>query len=189
MFDFSDAEPQSGGSYDLIPEGTVVVLVAKLRPGGAGDGAWLKPSNDGGCNMLDFEFTIDGGEFDRRKVWGSFVTDGTSEGHGKAANITKSRLRGMLESASGISPGDASPTAVKARQVKTWGDFDGLRFVGKLGIQKDKTGQYSDKNILRAAVTPDDPSYIDLGVGGAAKPKAAAASGTKTGGAKPSWAA
>jgi hypothetical protein len=93
---------------DLIPENTVALVVINLREGGAGPGGLLKASNDGTAQMLDLEFTIDGGEFDRRKLWENWVTDGQTEGQQKAAAITRSRVRATLESAHGVNPGDDS---------------------------------------------------------------------------------
>ena len=193
-FDFNNADPQREMGA-LIPENTVVLVVASLRPGGNGPGGWLKASSTG-AQMLDFEFTIDGGEFDRRKVWENWVTDGVTEGHAKAANITRSRCRALLESVHGISPKDDSAEAVAARRVDSWGDFDGLRFCAKIGIEpgglKDKTAgpdseRYADKNKLKAILTPDDDDYIAPVA--TAKPKAAKTGAAKAGAAKPSWAA
>lgn len=166
-FDFSEAEPQRAGGT-LIPDNTVALVVVKVRPGGAGHGGYLKASSTG-CEMLDLEFTIDGGDFDRRKLWSNYVTSGITEGHAKAANITRSRLRAMLESSRGILPTDTSPAAVQARKADGWGSFDGLVFCAKIGIEqgglKEKTAgpqseRYDDKNIIKAVITPDEDHYI-----------------------------
>lgn len=201
-FDFNSAEPQRGGG-DLIPDNTVCTVVATLRPGGHGPGGWLKNSKDGSSLMADFEFTVEGGEHDRRKFWGNFVTEGQTEGQQKAAAITRSRLRAMLESAYGVQPGDDSPEAMAKRQVAGWQAFDGLKFCAKVGIEKgglkDKTAgpdseRYTDKNTLKAAITPDEPDYIAVAqAAGAAVKSAAKAAGGGTaaaaaGGAKPAWA-
>lgn len=200
--DFNDADPQRG-SFDLIPDGTVVLVVANLRPGGHGPGNWLKPNKDGSCLMADFEFVVDGGEYDRRKFWTLFITEGTTEGQQKAANISRSKLRGMLESAFGVNPGDDSPDAMAKRQVAGWQTFDGLKFCARIGVEQGK-GDYKDKNVLAAAVTPDEPDYIAPGpqlagarsvgavagaVAAAAGAKAAnAANGAAKAAGKPAWA-
>lgn len=208
--DFNNAEPQRAGSFDLIPDGTVVLLVANLRPGEQGPGGWLKSSNDGSCLMADFEFTVDGGDYDRRKVWGNWITEGQTDGQQKAANITRSRLRAMLESAYGIHPGDDSPDALAKRQVSGWQAFDGLRFCARIGVEagglKNKAAgptseRYADKNTV-TPVTPDQDDYIAPGpqqagmkTAGAAVASGAKAAGGGTakavaaaGAAKPSWA-
>lgn len=187
--DFNDADPQRG-NFDLIPDGVVAVVVATLRPGGHGLGNYLKASNDGSCLMADFEFVIDGGEFDRRKFWSLFVTEGQSEGQIKAANISRSRLRAMLESAYGVTPGDDSPAAVKRRQVAGWGEFDGLRFCARIGVEKGK-GEYKDRNVLAGAVTPDEAEYVSPGGNiprGTPSAAVAASAAKSNGAAKPAWA-
>lgn len=199
-FDFNDAEPQRG-SFELIPDGTICLVVASLRPGGHGPGGWLKPNNAGNCLLADFEFVIDGGEFDRRKFWTMFVTEGETDGQQKAANISRSRLRAMLESAFGVNPGDDSPEAIARRQVSGWQTFDGLKFCARIGVESGKDG-YKDKNVLAGAVTPDEPDYIAPGpqtgnfqTVGAVAGKVAAAAGAKAAAngaakaaTKPSWA-
>lgn len=201
MFDFNDApEQRAGFSGDLIPEGTIAIVVASLRPGGYGDDGILKNSNDGSCQMLDFEFTIQGGDFDRRKIWNMYVVNGTTEGQETATKISKSALRAMLEAARNIQPSDASPAAVQARQISGYGDLNGLTFPVEIGVDagklKDKTAgpaseRWPDKNIIRSVVTPDREEYASAGVsapsGGAVK-AAATTGAAKPAAGKPSWA-
>jgi hypothetical protein len=205
-FDFNYAEPQRAMG-DLIPENTIVLLVASVRPGQHGPGGWLKLANSG-AEMLDMEFTIDGGDYDRRKVWENWVTSGETDGQQKAAGITRSRIRAVLESVHGIDPGDDSETAMAARRLAGWGGLDGLKFCAKLGIEqgglKDKMAgpqseRYADKNKIKAILTPSDAEYISPGpnqtgmqTAGKALKSAVAGAGAATqaavGGAKPSWA-
>lgn len=56
-------------------------------------------------------------------------------------------LRSILESARGIKPDDGSEAAMNARRVDSYGDFDGLGFVAKIGFEKGMNG-YREKNIL-----------------------------------------
>lgn len=198
MFDFNDAaEQRSGFSGDLIPEGTIAIVVASLRPGGHGSDGILKASSTG-ADMLDFEFTIQGGDYDRRKIWNLYVVNGVTEGHEKAANISKSALRAMLEAARNIQPSDSSPAAIEARKVSGYKDFDGLTFPVEIGEEtgnlKDKTAgpnseRWPDKNIIRSIVTPDKPEYTSAGgssiKGSASVPSKPAAQASA---AKPSWA-
>jgi hypothetical protein len=134
--------------------------------------------------MTDFEFVVDGGEYDRHKFWSMFVVEGETEGQQKAAAISRSRLRAMLESAYGVNPGDDSPDAMQKRSVAGWQGFDGIKFCARVGVEKgglkDKTAGpdsecYPDKNVLAEAITPDDPDYI--------------APGPQTAGARPAGAA
>ena len=131
--DFNDA-PEQRDFSDLIPKGTIASIRITVRPGGAGDGGWLKRSKDGGCEMLDLEFVLVDGEYARRKFWANMVIAGTTDGHSKAAEINRSRLRAILESARGIKPDDTSAEAREKRKASI-ADFDGLTFIGKVGIE------------------------------------------------------
>ena len=61
MPDFNDAGPQR--SFDLIPDGTIATVRMKIRPGGAGEGGWLRRANDGNSEALNCEFVVLDGEF------------------------------------------------------------------------------------------------------------------------------
>lgn len=189
--DFNGAEQQREGG--LIPDGEIAIVHMTVRPGNTGEGGWLKRSKDGGSNGIDAEFTVVEGQFAKRKFWKLFTVEGSSEGHQKAAEISASQLRGILESARGIRPDDESDNAKAARRVSSWGDFDGLRFVAKIGIEKGKDG-YKDKNTLDLAVTPDRKAWVKVEQvakqqtfqQASAPPAQAAVAGAKQ---KPSWAA
>jgi hypothetical protein len=189
MLDLNDAPEQR--STDLIPDGTVCMLQITVRPGGAGPEGWLKRSKDGGSEALDCELTVVEGPHSKQKLWDLMTVAGTTSGHQKAAEITSAKLRGILESARGIRPDDNRPEARAARQVNSYGDFDGLRFVGKIGIEKG-TGNFRDKNKLLEAITPDrqiwrKPEQIAKvpGQGAQAQPSLIPAQGQMQ---KPNWA-
>ena len=152
--DFNNAPEQKEGG--LIPNGTMAVVHLTVRPGSAGEGGWLKRSKAGDSEALDCEFTIVEGPFAKRKFWTLMTVEGQTEGQIKAAEISASRLRGILESARGIRPDDESDAAKTGRRITSWGDFDGIRFIAKIGVEVG-TGDYKgkDKNRLDFAVTPD----------------------------------
>lgn len=201
--DFNNAEPQRA-TGNLIPDNTVALVVINLREGGAGPGGHLKASNDGTSNMLDLEFTVDGGEHDRRKLWENWVVDGQSEGQQKAAAITRSRVRAVLESAHGVDPADDSEAAMEKRRLSGWGGLDALRVCVKIGVEtgnlKDKSAgpdseRWPTKNKIKAILTPGDAEYIAPGpqsgafqTAGAVATKVAAAAGGKAAVNKPTWA-
>lgn len=206
VFDFNGADaPRPVG--ELIPNGTKAMVVMALRPGGQGQGGWLKASRDGACLMLDAEFTIDGGPHNRRKFWGMYVVEvdaNATDGQKQAVDISRGHLRAILESARNIMPGDTSEQAMNARRIGGYGDLDGLRFPVVIAVEKGKskndgTGdKYDDKNVLGRAITPDDKDYLNPGPqqqrqGGQAATVATTASTQPSGGAstvqKPAWAA
>ena len=108
-FDYSDAPEQRG---DLIPPNTIATLQLKIHPGNAGEGGLLTRSKDGGCEMLDLELTVVDGPHIKRKLWERMVLNGTTRGH-EASDISRGKLRAILESARGIKPDDMGEEARK----------------------------------------------------------------------------
>jgi hypothetical protein len=153
MVDYNSAGTQQ--SFDIIPADTIVVVQMHIRPGGAGPDGLFKRSKEGQAEMLDCEFTVVEGEFVKRKFWTNMVVSGTTDGHATAADITNRSLRAILESARGIKPEDMSDKAKAARSAE-FDDFDGIRFMCRLGVEPAKDG-YRAKNILPSGsiITPD----------------------------------
>lgn len=195
-FDFNNASEQKEGG--LIPTGTLAPVHMTIRPGASGEGGWLKRSRAGDSMMLDCEFTVTEGPFAKRKFWTLMTVEGVTEGQQKAADISASRIRGILESARGIRPDDESPAGKSARQISSWGDLNNIRFLAKIGVEIGK-GEYKgkDKNTLDFAVTPDrqawqkieqvaqQSSFQPIGVAASNVAQAAAAAPVA---GKPSWA-
>ena len=158
VFDYSEAPPPR--DFELVPHGTIATVQLTIRAGNAGEGGLLKRSAKGDCEMLDCEFVVLDGPYTKRKFWERMIMAGTTDGHAKAAEVSRGRLRTILESARGIKPDDLSPEARAARTVELR-DFDGMRFIAKVGIERGKlrndgAGEnYPDKNILAAVITPD----------------------------------
>jgi hypothetical protein len=171
-------------SFDVIPDGTIVVAQMNLRAGDVGEGGLLKRSNNGQAEGLDAEFVVAEGDYAKRKFWSFMVVSGTTDGHEQAADITKRRLRAILESARGIKPTDVSEAAKKAR-VAEYDDFDGIRFLCKLGVEPARDG-YRAKNILAEVITPDRKEWHAV----EQQPKSAEAkkSAAPTPITKPKWA-
>lgn len=153
-YDFNGADRQSSG-FDPIPAGTIVPLTMSIRPGGAGDGGWFKQSQSSDALMLDCEFVVSEGPYAKRKIWQFLIVSGgklNERGESTAGNITRATLRAILESARGIRPDDMGESAQAARRIDGWQDFCGLTFIAKLGVEKDKTGQYADKNRIHTVI-------------------------------------
>ena len=74
----------------------------------------------------------------------------------------RARIRAILESAKGIDPKDMSETAQKARTIESFADLNNLDVVIKIGIEKDKSGAYPDKNRVLTIITPDQVSYAEF---------------------------
>lgn len=152
-FDLNSAET-GGGQGDLIPEGTVARAILTIRPGGAGEGGWLKTSSTGGL-MLDAEWTITEGTFAKRKVW-SYMS--LSE---KAAPITMRSLRAAIEGHHGIKPDDMSEAAQAKRRVAI-ADLSGIEACILIGIEPPANG-YEAKNKIKAVIAPGETKYLARG--------------------------
>ena len=113
----------------------------------------MKRTKNGEAEGLDAEITVLEGQYAKRKFWSYMITSGTTDGHATAADITNRKLRAILESARGIKPADVSEAA-KAKRVAEWSDFDGIRFVAKIGVEPEQNG-YKAKNVLAEIVTPE----------------------------------
>jgi len=161
-FDFNSAADQS--AFDLIPKGTVVRVRMTVRPGGFNDptqgwtGGYATRNAQTGSVYLNCEFVVLEGEFARRKMWsliGLFSPKGP-----EWANMGRSFIKAILNSARGIHPDDSSSAAQSARRISGFADLDGLEFLAKVDWEKDQHGQ--DKSVVKSAVTPDHKDYVEL---------------------------
>ena len=156
--------------FSLIPKGTVVRAVMIVKQGDLeipefGTGAWFKRSQNTSAKWMEIEYTIIGGEYDRRKFWDRIFVDGDKMGQSgmpQAREIGLSTLRTIIESAHGIMPTDASPEAQARRQIQGVNDLNGMEICAKVGIKKGTNG-YADQNKLTAAITPNQKDFIPSG--------------------------
>jgi hypothetical protein len=151
MLNSNDAGPQR--DFDTIPEGEIVVVQMNIKPGNVGEGGLLTRTKNGDAEMISAELIVIEGAHAKRKLWERMLVDGATDGQKQAANITRNKLRAILECARGIKPADASEAAKKARMAD-YADFDGLRFMCKVGVEP-ANGSYKAKNFIREVVTPD----------------------------------
>jgi hypothetical protein len=156
--DFNDAQAQS---FDLIPKGTVARVRLTIRPGGYNDeqqgwsGGYATRNANTGAVYLNCEYTVLEGKYARRKV---FSLIGLMSPKGPDwANMGRSLVRGILNSAHGISDKDSSPQALAKRRIRSFAELDGLEFLARIDVGKDTSDE--DKNEIRVAVTPDHKDY------------------------------
>jgi hypothetical protein len=199
-YDYTAAPPPR--DFDLIPSGTIASVQMRIRAGNVGEDGLLKRSAKGDCEMLDLEFVVVDGEFRGRKFWTNLILEGTTDGHAKAKEISRSILRAIIESSRGIKPDDLSPHARAARTVSLK-DFDNLIFIAKIGVEKGKSKNdgsgenYPNKNVLAGVITPDKKDWhpveqpVPFNGGGGESSAAAATSSAPAsvlGINKPAWA-
>ena len=108
--DYNDAQ----SNPNLIPKGTLAKVRITIRPGGFDDpsqgwtGGYATRGNTGAV-YLNGEFTVLEGPYAKRKIWtliGLYSPKGP-----EWANMGRSLIRGMLNSARGLSDKDVSPQA------------------------------------------------------------------------------
>jgi len=197
MYDFNSADEQRSG--ELIPDKTIVRLMMQIRPGGAGPEGWLTNSKDTDAQYLSCEFTVMNGPFAHRKLWENIVLSGgklNDKGQSIAGEISRAKLRAILESARNINPTDMGEQACAKRRVQSFGEFDQMEFAARIGIEKGKDG-YADKNKISLVITPDKKEYQPTMMGqapnGGYQPNQQAMRGTQANpgqsSATPSWAA
>jgi len=157
--DFNDAKT----NINLIPKGTLAKVRLTIRPGGFDDpsqgwtGGYATRGSTGAV-YLNGEFTVLEGQYARRKIFtliGLFSPKGPDWG-----NMGRSLVRGILNSARGISDKDMSPEAQAARRIGGFADLDGIEFVARIDVGTDANGD--DKNEIRSAVTPDHKDYAAI---------------------------
>jgi hypothetical protein len=190
--DFNDAQAQS---FDLIPKGTVARVRLTIRPGGHNDeqqgwtGGYATRNANTGAIYLNCEYTVLEGKYARRKF---FSLIGLMSPKGPEwANMGRSLVRGILNSAHGISDKDSSPQAQAKRRIKSFADLDGLEFLARIDVGKDTSDE--DKNEIRVAVTPDHKDYTAYMGAVAARPVAQPVSDptadpARGPGVRPAWA-
>jgi hypothetical protein len=180
-YDFNTAQEQR--AFDVIPDHTTAILQLEIRPGNVGDGGLLTRSRTGEAEGLNCKLVVVGGPHNKRTLFDWMTVSGTTDGHATAADISRRKLRAILESARGIKPADMSEAAKKARIVE-YADFDGIRFLARIGVEPAK-GDYRAKNFIAEVITPDAKDWQPIEQ--VAKP-AAAATPPSAVIVKPAWA-
>jgi hypothetical protein len=157
--DFNDARQPS----NLIPKGTLAKVRLTIRPGGHDDpdqgwtGGYATRASTGAV-YLNGEFTVIAGPYARRKI---FTLIGLHSPKGPEWSVMgRSLVRGMLNSARGLSDKDVSPAAKTARRITSFADLDGLEFVARIEVGTDSSKE--EKNEIRSAVTPDHAGYASI---------------------------
>jgi hypothetical protein len=184
--------------FSLIPAGTIARAVIVVKMGDIeisefGAGQWFKQSQSSKAKWMELEFTIIGGEFDRRKFWDRIFVDGDKMGQSgipQAKEIGLSTLRQIIESANSLDPTDMSEAAQQRRNISGIMDLNGMEICAKIGIKKGTNG-YSDSNKLTSAMTPNQTGYIGAGQAQVQQTPAAgqpAPQQASSGGVAPSWA-
>lgn len=154
-YDFNTAEPPT---RSLIPDKTRVSIRLELQPGGDGPGGVFKQTKND-LLMLNFEATVIGGEYDRRKFWPRFLMGHAhngqlTEGQETGVSIARSNIRGIIEAMRRIDPIDDSPEAAEQRKISSFEDLDGAEIDVIVRVNKNKDPQYDDTNEIARVINP-----------------------------------
>ncbi len=160
--DFNGAETQDA-AFDLIPANTLVKVTLSIRPGGTGPEGWLSQSRTSSALYLNTEAVVLEGPHARRRIYTRIGFKGKSvneRGEDTYANRGRALIRGILESARGIKASDQSEVARTARMIRSLGDLNGLDFVAKVGVEKDRNNpDDAGRNVIKAAIGPEHGQY------------------------------
>jgi len=159
---FNDAEEQM--SYELIAHKTIAKVRLMLKKGNHvtqefPDG-YATLSKAGTSIYLACEFVILSGEYEHRKVWSNIGLCNMNSRLGtegdRYADIGRSMIKAILDSANSLHPTDKSPKAEKLRTIKSFADLDNLIFVAEITI--DDRGN-KPRNEIKTIITPDHARY------------------------------
>jgi hypothetical protein len=147
-------------SFDVIPQGTICEVVLHIRFGNLEEG--MKPFKEGTCMGLDCELTVETPEEHYgRKIFKTMILKGTTEGHDKAIDISQKMLRAIIDSKFGLRRNDLSAEAQAKRNVANLEEFDGTRFMVRVGVEPPQ-GKYPAKNTILQVITPDMVEWKSL---------------------------
>lgn len=154
---FNDAEDQM--SYELIPHKTIAKVRLLIKKGNHvtnefTDG-YATLSKAGTSIYLACEFVVLSGEFEHRKVWSNIGLH--SDNSPKYAEIGRSTIKAILDSAHSLHPADKSPEAEKQRTIKSFADIHGLSCLAEITIN-DK-GDMPPRNEIKTIITPAHARY------------------------------
>lgn len=186
---------------ELMPDKTPVRAIINLLGGDAempefGQGYLFKKSMSSSAVYCPMEFTIIGGQFDKRRVWHNLFVHGDkldSSGVPVARNIGLETLRRMVDSIHNLKGADMSPEAQQKRNIAGIQALQGQEFSFLVGVEPAQNG-YDAKNKMTVVLTPDNSDYVASSVGAAPVQAAAPvaspvmAPATAEAGVVPSWA-
>jgi hypothetical protein len=153
MIDFNSAESQM--EFGLIPNNTIAKVRLTIKPGNDVSDPFLTQSRTGDSAYLNCELVIMEGQYVRRKIFDKIGISGSDAW----VNLGKARIRAILESAKNVNPKDMSETAISARKINSFDELNGLEFVVKIGVERDRNGVHQDKNKIASIITPDHADY------------------------------
>tara|TARA_R110000803_G_scaffold207884_1_gene276134 strand:+ start:39 stop:647 length:609 start_codon:yes stop_codon:yes gene_type:complete len=172
MLDLNNITPDEGNDFSLIPHGTIVRVIVTIKPQMSGvvipdlsNQPIFRQSPHSSAKWVECEFTVIGGQFDRRKIWTNLFFDGdkkNASGVSVSKEIGLRTLRGIIDSSKGLRADDMTPDSNAKRQIAGLEALEGMELCIKVGVEKGTNG-YDDKNKMLAPVLINQDGYIGGG--------------------------
>ena len=155
-----------------IPDGTVVRAIINFTGGDEiipefSNEPIFKKSQTSSAIYCPMEFTIIGGEHDKRRVWHNLFIHGDKIGNNGvpvAREIGLRTLRNMVDSAFNLNPDNQSQEAVNKRNITGIDVLQGQEICFVVSIEKGTNG-YADRNKVKIVLTPKDNNFLQPTVG------------------------
>jgi hypothetical protein len=167
--DLNDAETQRDRT--LVPSGVYCLKIA-VKPGGHGEGRWLRLAKNLRSLMLELKYSVVVGDYAGKQIQ-DFITvefDETDdlhlspiepdklENYRTSVRMGRTKLRAIIDSAYGLEPNDDSEAAKEKRKLASYGALNGLEFYAQVEEKPGSDG-YGPRNYVDFVITPDLPDY------------------------------
>ena len=149
---FSPESSNTGStSFDLIPAGTLAKVVIIVKE--------IKHSQSTGAKFIDLEMVIDGGKFDRRRVYGVICDPWDSKTSEKAKEMAVGAITRIMEYIGVFDPANPeSYNAFNSAGIEEVAMAINTKTAGiVIGIKKGSNG-YSDRNEVKEWQSPNPKS-------------------------------
>lgn len=166
-FNYANASTKQGGSFSVIPHGTLAWAVVEVRPFNIDQGLVVTPSKKGNGNAyLDVELTIiEPGPYAGQKLWDMIGTAGTA----KYIEMGEAAIRHIVEVGKQASPNNPAGYVLGANlpdgDEGAYLDLNGLKCAVEIlvepsnGTRADGT-PFPDKNrVLYLSPNPGSPTH------------------------------
>jgi len=164
QFDAEGIEPQK--SFEPLPVGKYECIVTNSD---------VKRTQDGGGSYIWLELTVcDNGPYHGRKIFTNITLTNSGPKAQQAMEIGQKQLSGLCHAAGKLKIEDTS-------------ELHDIPIVVDVKIKKDQSGQYGDKNEVRAFLKPGEQDKPKPPSNGSAPARQPAMSGASNGGGKPPW--
>lgn len=165
MVDFNNFEDLEGS---LLPDNLVCRAVMLIQPGEhilkefSNDPIFGFSQEGKAWKWFKIEFTVVGGQYDKRKFWTTVFVDGepNADGINWAKPQGMSTIRRIVDSAFNLDPRDTGPDASQKRNLPNGvSDFSGKEICVVVGIEKGRNGN-QDSNKLKKVLLKTDKNFI-----------------------------